>query len=141
MGSGTMSVMRDTQRLDDLRILIVDDEEDSRNLVAFILRDVGAAVEQAQDAQEAYEIVKRWSPDVIVSDIKMFDEDGYTFMKNIRAQAPREGGQIPAVAVTALSGEAVRSTALRSGYQDVVHKPVNSAELIAVIASLSGRQE
>jgi CheY-like chemotaxis protein len=124
-------------RLDGIRILVVDDHADSRDLIAFILRDVGAVVQKAQDPQQAYEIVTQWSPDVIVSDLRMFSEDGYTFIKNIRARTPHEGGRIPAVAVTGLTGDAVRMTALDSGYQHLVRKPIHSAELIAVIVSLT----
>lgn len=128
---------QDVPRLDGLRVLIVDDEEDTRDLVGFILRDVGASVRQTADARDAYAIVEEWSPDVIVSDLRMSSEDGYTFIKNVRARAPRQGGQIPAVAITGLTGDAVKMTALDAGYQNFVRKPIQSAELIAVLASLT----
>lgn len=135
------SAPEETSRLDGIRILVVDDHADSRDLIAFILRDVGAVVRKVQDPQEAYDIVTQWSPDIIVSDLRMFSEDGYTFIKKIRARAPHEGGRIPAVAVTGLTGDAVRMTALDAGYQHLVRKPIHSAELITVIVSLTWQKQ
>ena len=128
------------QRLDGVKVLIVDDKADVREVVGRLVKNVGATVRDAPNADEAYEIVQSWKPDIIVSDLHMPDQDGYAFMKRIRGQSIEEGGQIPAIAMTG-SGHADRLNAFRSGYQNYICKPINAEELIMTIASLTVRPQ
>lgn len=125
-----------SQRLDGIRVLIVDDDPDIRELVARMVKNAGAKVQDASNADDAYEIVQQWKPDIIVSDLHMPDGDGYAFMKRIRGRSKEEGGQIPAIAMTGNANED-RLAAFRSGYQNYIRKPINAEELIVTIASLT----
>jgi PAS domain S-box-containing protein len=122
-----------------LRVLVVDDEADTRELLAAVLTSCGAQVIQAGGAAEAFEQVERARPDVLVSDIGMPEEDGYSLLARIRQLPPERGGAIPAAALTAYARAEDRVRALRSGFQMHVTKPVEPAELITVIANLAGR--
>jgi CheY-like chemotaxis protein len=126
--------------LDGITVLAVDDEPDARNLIKRVLEDCGAKVIQAASAQEALELVIRERPDMIVSDIGMPGEDGYAFIKKVRALRPDEGGRTPAAALTAFARAEDRTRALRAGYQTHVAKPVEPTELTAVVASLAIRR-
>jgi CheY-like chemotaxis protein len=124
-----------SQMLREIRVLIVDDHPDAHELLALIITSAGATVKDADNAEAAYAIVERWKPNIIVADLHMPDQDGYAFMKRIRARPKEEGGQIPAVAITGYGPED-RLTAFRAGYQNYIRKPVNAEELVAAIASL-----
>ncbi|HYO92107.1 MAG TPA: ATP-binding protein, partial [Pyrinomonadaceae bacterium] len=128
------------ERLDDLKILAVDDEADTRDLLYTTLTKCGAEVKTAGSVQEALELFKGSRPDVLISDIGMPDEDGYELIRIVRELPEEMGGNVPAVALTAYARAEDRLRALRSGYQMHVAKPVELAELIAVIASLAGRR-
>jgi CheY-like chemotaxis protein len=120
-------------------VLVVDDEPETLLLLSTVLTQCGAGVETASSAEEAFEKVKAWRPDVIVSDVGMPEEDGYSFMKRMRAWARESGAWIPAVALTAYARAEDRMKALASGYQIHVPKPVEPAELVTVVASLVER--
>ncbi|GAC1446555.1 MAG: ATP-binding protein [Pyrinomonadaceae bacterium] len=135
----TVAEFDDTQNLNGLRILVVDDEPDARDLLYIVLQNYGAKVTTADSAAEALEKLKCERPDVLVCDIGMPDEDGYSLLRKIRGLSADEGGKVPAVALTAYARAADRVRALRAGYQIHVPKPVEPGELIAVIASLVGR--
>ncbi len=124
--------------LEDVRILIVDDEPDARLLLTAIINRCGASVLAVGSAAEALEALRQFKPHILVSDIGMPKEDGYSLMRKVRALTPEEGGRIPAVALTAYAREEDRMRALLSGFQVHVAKPVNPAELIAVIGGLAG---
>jgi CheY-like chemotaxis protein len=126
-------------RLDGLRVLVVDDERDTLEMLRIGLTKCGAEVTTAGSAAEALEAVSSSAPDVLISDIGMPDADGYELMKKIRAMPAEGGGRVPAVALTAYARTEDRLQALRSGYQMHVPKPVELAELVAVIASLAQR--
>ncbi|MEP0926216.1 MULTISPECIES: ATP-binding protein [Cyanophyceae] len=128
-------------RLDGLRILIVDDEADMRDLLTYTLEICGADVTVATSADEAISLLTTSSPPmhILISDIGMPDEDGYALLRRIRALAPERGGQIPAIALTAYARSQDRTAALLAGFQSHVAKPVEPAELIAVLANLAGR--
>jgi PAS domain S-box-containing protein len=126
-------------RLDGLRLLVVDDEEDARALVADVLREQGAEVHAAASADEALALFDRVRPDVLVSDIGMPDVDGYSFIRQIRSRAAERGGRTPAVAVTAYARSEDAQRAFAAGYQSHVAKPVEPAQLAIVIANLGGR--
>ncbi|HEX8456527.1 MAG TPA: PAS domain S-box protein [Pyrinomonadaceae bacterium] len=125
--------------LANLRVLVVDDEADTRELVAAVLASCGAHVIQAATAAEAFEQLERARPDVLISDIGMPEEDGYELLGRIRELPPERGGAIPAAALTAYARTEDRVRALRSGFQMHVPKPVEPAELITVVATLAGR--
>ncbi len=125
--------------LDGLRVLIVDDEPDTRELLAFVLTNCGAQVIQASSAAEALELLQREVPDVLVSDIGMPEEDGYSLIRRVRALPVESGGRTPAAALTAYAREEDRIRALMAGFQIHVPKPVGPSELVAVVANLAGR--
>lgn len=126
-------------QIDGLRILVVDDQADACELLTTILESCGADVITASSAQEALAQIKQCQPDVLVSDIGMPIEDGYMLLRQVRALEPNQGGQIPAVALTAYARSEDRRQALLAGFQSYLTKPVEPGELVAVIASLSGR--
>ncbi|HVG21980.1 MAG TPA: PAS domain S-box protein [Blastocatellia bacterium] len=122
-----------------VKVLIVDDEPESLLLLSTVLTQSGANVKTATSADEGFALVKEWRPDVIVSDIGMPGEDGYSFMNRVKAWAREAGTWIPAVALTAYARTEDRMKALASGYQIHVPKPVEPAELITVLVSLVER--
>jgi signal transduction histidine kinase/ActR/RegA family two-component response regulator len=125
--------------LDGLRVLVVDDEEDARDLIGVILRGRGAAVEAVGSAAEALEAITRARPDVMVSDISMPEADGYQLIGELRARDEHAGGAIPAVALTAYARSQDRERALSSGFQMHLAKPVEPDDLIVAVAELAGR--
>ena len=125
--------------LSGLRVLVVDDESDTRELLAAILTQCEAEVQSAASAVEALDRLSEWMPDVLISDIGMPEMNGYSFIKQVRALKADQGGRIPAVALTAYASVEDRVRALAAGYQIHVPKPVEPAELATVIASLAGR--
>ena len=129
-----MGIAKDA-RLDGLRVLVVDDEPDARMLVREILRAHGAEVEVASSAVEARAKFKTTPPDVIVSDIGMPEEDGYSFIRKVRA----DGARTPAVALTAYASQQDAQRAFVAGFQKHVIKPVEPAKLVSVVANLGGR--
>ncbi|MEH2436754.1 MAG: ATP-binding protein [Nostoc sp.] len=126
-------------KLDDLRVLIVDDEADARHLLTTILGQYGAQVMAAPSASDALLALQEFRPHILVSDIDMPQEDGYTLIRQVRALPADQGGRIPAVALTAYARAEDRTQALLAGFQLHIPKPVNPGELAAVIANLTGR--
>jgi CheY-like chemotaxis protein len=131
----------DTITLDGVKVMIVDDEAETRDLLTAILTRRGAEVRACASAAEALASVGEWQPLVLVSDIGMPDEDGYVLIRKLRALGPERGGNVPAVALTAYARSEDRTRALASGFQMHVPKPVEASELIMVIASLAGRTD
>jgi CheY-like chemotaxis protein len=119
-----------------LKILVVDDDVDTRELIEWVLKRVGAEVTSVGSAREALEVLEREKPHVLVSDIAMPEEDGYSLLKKIRALPPESGGRIPAIALTAHSLVQDRLQSLRAGFQNHVPKPVVPEELVEVVASI-----
>jgi CheY-like chemotaxis protein len=115
--------------LSDLRVLLIDDEEDSRDLLNIVLDSCGANVTMASSAAEAFETIKSKKFDVIVSDIGMPDEDGFSLIGRIRNLPNEQGGDVPAIALTAYARAEDRVQALRSGFQMHIAKPVEPTEL------------
>lgn len=126
-------------QLDGLQILVVDDQADACELLTTILEACGSKVITASSAQEALIQIKQCQPDILISDIGMPIEDGYMLLRQVRALEPNQGSQIPAVALTAYARSEDRRQALLAGFQSYLTKPVEPGELVAVIASLSGR--
>lgn len=127
------------ERLDGVRVLVVDDETDAREMIRIGLGQCGAEVTTAASVQEALEALKAARPEIMISDIGMPDEDGYELIKRVRALAVEDGGRVPAIALTAYARTEDRLRALRAGYQMHVTKPVDLPELVAVMASLIQR--
>lgn len=129
--------------LKDLRVLVVDDDPDAREIAAIILRQKGAVVTQANSASQAFSIIsntdKDQLPELLISDIGMPDEDGYSLLRRIRALPPEQGGHMPAIAVTAFTSADDRRRALETGFQSHVSKPIDTEELVQIVARLSNR--
>ena len=124
--------------LDGLQVLLVDDEADARDLIKTVLQQCGAEVTAVASTGEALKAVDRLKLDVLVSDIGMPGEDGYTLIRKLRGLEAAQGGSMPAVALTAYARVEDRTHVLAAGFQMHVAKPVNSAELVTVIASVAG---
>ncbi|HLA12777.1 MAG TPA: PAS domain S-box protein [Pyrinomonadaceae bacterium] len=122
-----------------LRLLVLDDEAETRELLTTMLQEKGAEVRECATADEALATIEQWQPHVVVSDIGMPGEDGYSFIKRLRALEAQRGWSIPAVALTAYARSEDRMRALAAGFRMHVTKPVEALELIVVIASLTGR--
>jgi signal transduction histidine kinase len=122
-------------RLNGVHILIVEDDNDSRNVLAVLLQRLGALVEAVPTAKEAFDRVAHRRPDVLVSDIGMPDEDGYSLMRRVR----QLGGErkLPAIALTAYARKQDADEALASGYDRHLPKPVAPADLIKAIKSVT----
>jgi CheY-like chemotaxis protein/anti-sigma regulatory factor (Ser/Thr protein kinase) len=129
----------DPCRLEGVRVLLVEDEPDTRDLVKTILERCGAEVTAVGSAGEALSALERIKPDVLVSDIGMPGENGYELIRKVRALGPERGGRVPAVALTAYAGPKDRRRALLAGFQTHLAKPVEPDELLAVVASLGWR--
>jgi PAS domain S-box-containing protein len=119
------------------RILVVDDEADARDLLREILSQAGAEVAVVACADEALETLRRWRPDVLVSDIGMPGDDGYVLIRKVRALRPEEGGHVRALALTAYARSEDRALALEAGFHTHIAKPVDPLELTALIAGLA----
>lgn len=129
----------DQPSLEGITVLVVDDELDALKLVKRLLERCGARVFTAGSTREAMDIVATERLNMIVSDIGMPGEDGYDFIRKIRALPAERGGRTPAAALTAFARAEDRTRALRAGYQTHVAKPVEPSELAAVVASLAAR--
>lgn len=125
--------------LDGVRVLVVDDEAETLDLLSAVLKKYGAQVTPATSAADALEKMKSSRQDVLVSDIQMPGENGYDLIGKVRALGANQGGGVPAAALTAYAGVEDRMRALLAGFQIHVPKPVEPAELAAVVATLAGR--
>jgi PAS domain S-box-containing protein len=125
----------DVPRLDGYRILVVDDEADARGLIQRILRPSGAEVMMAAGADEALELLRRERPHLLLSDIGMPGQDGYELLRRVRAMGHEEGGDTPAVAITAFARSEDRRKALLAGFQMHLPKPIEPGELVAIVVS------
>ena len=130
----------DAPSLDGLRVLVVEDDADARELLGVILEQCGAKVTLTSSAAEGLAAFDAQHPDVLVSDIEMPIEDGYGLIRRIRARSPEEGGNTPAAALTAYASPADRMKVLGAGFNIHVAKPVQPTELAVVVASLAGRR-
>jgi PAS domain S-box-containing protein len=129
----------DLPSLEGVRVLLVDDLAEARELITFALASHGAEVRTAASAAEGLSILGEWRPDVILSDIAMPGEDGYTFIRKVRQLSEERGGAVPAASLTAYVGTTEHLKSIEAGYQAYITKPVEWTELIVIIASLAGR--
>jgi signal transduction histidine kinase/ActR/RegA family two-component response regulator len=139
MHSGEMHAA-EIKSLDGLRVLLVDDERETREIISTVVERTGAEVKSCTSAREALAELLHWRPDVILSDIGMPDEDGYSFIGRVRALSHDEGGNTPAAALTAYAREEDRKQALAAGYQMHIAKPIGAGQLVMMIAKLAGRE-
>lgn len=125
--------------LDGLRVLVVDDQVDTLELIAFILQQCKAQVMSATSASVALDAIANSQPDILISDIGMPEEDGYSLIRKVRTLEAESGGLIAAIALTAFARDEERTLAFEAGFQRHVPKPVDPAELVRVVAHLAGR--
>jgi CheY-like chemotaxis protein len=137
--TATVGVPAHEPSLRGLRVLVVDDDRDSRDLVTTMLTNSGAEVRACASVAEGLQAIEAWRPAVLISDIEMPDEDGYSFIRRVRALGASTVARTPAVALTAYGRVEDRLRTLAAGYSMHVPKPVDPAELVIVVASLAGR--
>ncbi len=125
--------------LSGLRVLVVEDEPDARDMIARVLSDCRATVITAKSASEALQQIAQGPPEILISDVGMPEMDGYELLRRVRKLSPEAGGQIPAIALTAFARSEDRTQALRAGFHVHVAKPVEPSELVASVASVAGR--
>jgi CheY-like chemotaxis protein len=126
--------------LHGVKVLVIEDDRDGREVIRDVLERGGAEVLLAGSAAEGFPMIGRERPHVLVCDIGMPGEDGYSLMQRVRALSPAAGGLTPAAALTAFAGEEDRLRALKAGFQAHIAKPVAPAALASAIATLSGRK-
>ena len=124
--------------LEDVRVLVVDDDDDSRDLVGAILAHQGILTRSVRSARAALQALATFRPQVLVSDIAMPEEDGYSLMRRVRALPVEEGGAIPAIALSAFQTDEDRKKALDAGFTLHLGKPVFPAVLLRAVLSLAG---
>jgi CheY-like chemotaxis protein len=127
-------------RLDGVRVLLVDDDEDSLELLIRALSRSGAAATACCSAEEALQKLPRVRPHVVVSDIAMPGMDGYELIRRVRALSPEEGGLTPAIALTAQAARETRENAISAGFQEYDSKPVDVDRLLRSVEALSVKQ-
>src|SRR6185503_6652094 len=137
-GAGDKSAELYPDLLKGLRVLSVDDQQDTRELITLALSRYGAEVKASDSASTALQLVKDWKPHVVVSDIGLPGMDGYDFVRQLR-ELEADGERIPAIAVTGYAGAIDESKALNAGYEVHLSKPIELNKLVAVIAQVSRR--
>jgi len=125
--------------LEGVRVMVVEDEADSREILSTMLREWGAQVTTALSAPEALSALAAEAPDVLVSDIGMPGMDGFELIRELRRRGTSNGGSVPAIALTAYAGEESRRQALAAGFEEHVPKPAEPQELLDAVARLAGR--
>jgi signal transduction histidine kinase/ActR/RegA family two-component response regulator len=135
--AGTAVLMRAISRLDAMRILVVEDDDDARELTSLMLTDAGASVKTAASAWAAHRELAKECPDVLVSDVGLPGEDGYSLVRKIREQESERGGFLPAIALTGFAGVGDRALALEAGFQAHLAKPTEPAALVAAIVAVA----
>ncbi|MDZ8096056.1 MAG: ATP-binding protein [Nostoc sp. DedQUE05] len=122
--------------LNGIQILVVDDETDSRDFIAFVLEQDGAIVTAVASGTEALQAIAQSIPNIIISDIGMPEMDGYMLIRQIRTLGLEQGGQIPAIALTAYAGELDRQQAIAAGFQRHIAKPIDPETLVAIVVEM-----
>jgi PAS domain S-box-containing protein len=137
-GNPSVPAAAQSVTFDGLRVLVVEDEPDTRDFVARLLQAHGAVVTTVAGAAQALEAFRASQPDLLISDIGLPDVDGYDMIRQLRREAPRSQSKIPAIALTAYARSEDRTRALLAGFQGHLAKPVEATELIATVASFCG---
>jgi CheY-like chemotaxis protein len=130
----------ESRDLKGLRVHVVDDDSLGRGMIATLLRSNGATVTESGTAADALKMIDATPPDVLISDIGMPDEDGYSLIRGVRRLDAERGHETPAVALTAHASPQDRRLALAAGFTTHVPKPVEPAEFLEVVAHLAGRE-
>ena len=125
--------------LQGVKVLVVDDEPDTLELLRIVLELRGALVVTANSAAQALERLEESDPDVLLSDIGMPDKDGFDLIREVRSLPPDRGGHVPAVALTAYTRAEDRTTTLAAGFDMHIPKPVQPADVVAAVANLTAR--
>lgn len=128
-------------RLDNVIVLAIDDEPDALSLIETILSMVGAHVFTALSAADAFQILKNNKPDIILCDLGMPVEDGYTFLRKVRKFSIAEGGEVPAIAITAFARSEDRTKSMRAGFQLHISKPFEASELLVAVSALTSKKK
>src|SRR5688572_15031763 len=136
---GTEPHPAEVRSLDGLRVLLVDDEPEAREIISTVIGRTGAEVKACISASEALMKMAEWRPDVILSDIAMPEEDGYSFIGKVRSLPREKGGETPAAALSAYARDEDRIQALAAGYQMHIAKPIGASQLVTLVAKLAGR--
>jgi CheY-like chemotaxis protein len=123
--------------LQDIKVLVVEDTTDMREYITFVLEQEGAKVVAVTSAAQALTALAQFQPEVLVSDIGMPEMDGYMLLRQVRMRSPEQGGQTPAIALTAYAGEINQQQAIAAGFQRHLAKPVEPEALVKVIAELA----
>lgn len=126
-------------RLQGLRVLLIEDDTDARQMISTVLRHYASAVQSAARAEDGFHLLQETRPDALVCDIGLPDEDGYKLMERIRRLPEKEGGLTPAIALTAYASPRDRMQALAAGFQAHLSKPVQPEHLVECVADLAGR--
>jgi len=134
-------VVPDRTLLEGLRVLIVEDEADSRDILAAVLREWGADVTTSASAPDALVVLDSRPPDVLVSDIGMPGMDGYELIRELRERDAAHGGRVPAIALTAYADQDSRSQVFSAGFEEHMAKPADPQALLAAVARLTGRRD
>jgi PAS domain S-box-containing protein len=137
-GQPFCSLCLNAQPLESIRVLLVEDNTDTRDFVAFTLEQAGAKVASVATAAAALAALKRSPPDILLSDIGLPEMDGYMLMRRIRALPPEQGGQVKAIALTAYAGDFNQQQALAAGFQRHLAKPIEPETLILAVSALTG---
>jgi CheY-like chemotaxis protein len=132
-------IQAQSHALDHVRVLVVEDDQDTRDLLKAVLDNTGADVVTAASVPEALDTFEHWRPDVLVSDLAMPEQDGYQLIDQVRSRSSDRGGNTPAVALTAYARMDDQRRVLAAGFQMHLAKPIAPKELITALASLSGR--
>ena len=120
-----------------LRVLIVDDDEDTRDILEMILTDAGAVVACADSVNRAFELLVSARPQIIISDIDMPFENGHSFLRNLRSVLDEDGGQTPAIALTGCTSAEDRARVLASGFNLHLAKPTTSGAVLRALADIA----
>jgi len=126
-----------TTRLHGLKVLVVDDDQDTCEIIGAVLAAAGAEIRTCYSASQALSAIDTWIPDLLVSDIAMPGDDGYALIRKIRTRTTEEGGRMLAVALTAYGRSEDRVKALSAGFQVHVGKPIEPSQLVSVVASVT----
>jgi signal transduction histidine kinase/ActR/RegA family two-component response regulator len=129
------------QKIKGMKILLVEDDKDSREMLEMVLALYGVRVESADSAREAFEKIQEVKPDVLVSDIGLPGEDGYDLIRKVRSLPHESGGKIPAVALTGYVSVQDRNLALEAGFHDHIPKPVDPNQLLELLVKLRPREK
>lgn len=136
LGTTNSELSTENLALSGIRVLVVDDDTDSRDFLVFALEAAGAEIASASSAQEALDILTNFKPMVLVSDIGMPDQDGYSLIRSIRTLPYEKGGATPAIALTAYAGDGDKKAAITAGFQAHLPKPVAPDDIVDAVSEL-----